>query len=203
MHPERMRARLLVTALSAALLAGACREPNAPWPKDAGEAATSATASKPHPAQIQAQAAAAEQATAPATATAEATSIAASGKPLCNIEFVDNIAFGPTDVEVKGAFQLRGWLGDDNGAPVVAPVLVLAAEDGRSVQLPLTLAVARPDVVAAYPNRPALATSGFVYSMDTAQLVAPRTHVYLAYSVGAKQVTCDNARHLRIAAPGQ
>lgn len=182
--------RMAAMAACLSLLA-ACQEPNEPKP-----AAVEVAATSPEPAATQQPAAAQPQ--------AEAIDLLANPAPsqLCNVEFIDGVAFGPSVMPTTGRFVIRGWLGDASGARPVQATLVLArAGDGAKTLVPISLEVERPDVVTAFPGKPGLDRSGFEKQVDLSAQEPGQFHMYLAYAVGGQSYVCDNGRQVQLSKP--
>jgi len=131
----------------------------------------------------------------PPPAPAAARPIAAT---LCNVEFVDGVAFTAAPMPVAAPVAIRGWLGSDGGAPRNPRLLLVDGAGAVAAQFALTLDRARPDVVRAYPGRAGLQRSGFELRVDPAALAPQDYHLYLAYDSAGGPHACDNGRRVRV-----
>ena len=184
-----VRHSILIAAL--VLACGACREPNAPVDVAAAPAATPAAVAEGGSA----------SAAAP-VASAYAAQTAFVADTMCNVEFLGDQAFGASPLVLSAPAQLRGWLGDGQGATPASVELRFAnADDAVHAQLPVRLGEPRDDVVSSFPGKPGLANSGFSVAMDPSVLPTGTWHVYLVYTGNGTPKACDNGRSITVAMP--
>lgn len=177
------RLALILASTSSLALLGACQEPNAP---QAGRPAAPSQEVAADPV-AEAAAASGERAGAAQLAT------------LCNIEAIGDQVPGAGPVTVDGPVGVKGWLADPGGASPSQPRLVVADEKKNVVrEIPVGLSIERPDVVDAFPDQKGLEKSGFQSELDPEGLQPKTYHLYLAYSMGQVEYSCDNGRYLLV-----
>jgi hypothetical protein len=114
---------------------------------------------------------------------------------LCNLESVNDAAFGDADVPIDRAPTVEGWLAMDG----TDAQFVLAREDKAIVaSYPLQATRARPDVAQAFASQGVGAETGFRRTLQLEGVPAGRYHAYLAYMGSQGAVACDNGRHVVI-----
>lgn len=189
MHRMKSRKRTMRLGLiiGAAMLMAACQEPN-----HQGAVGKSPTA--PTPAQPVASSALASETMAAYTPSAVPT------KPLanCNLEYLGTTLFGSQPLPWKSSQPnlIKGWI---DGSGLTSPSYWLRFDDAsasRSLQVRVSLAVRRPDVVSTHPGAPLV--SGFELNVPAGSLPVGEYHVYLAASAGGQTYTCDNGRHVDV-----
>jgi len=121
---------------------------------------------------------------------------AASSLANCNLETVNNQAFGSGALILQSghANMFKGWL--DAGG-LTNPAYWMRFDDagaGRHLQAPLSLTEPRADVAAARPGAPLV--SGFSLTLPSGVLPVGSYHVYLAVESGGRTYVCDSGRHI-------
>jgi hypothetical protein len=123
----------------------------------------------------------------------------AIGSTLCNIEYADGEAFGPTPLPIGPQSVVRGWLGHASGEPVAPRIVAVDAGGLPVVEQRIELGIERPDVVTAYAGQANLGNSGFQAVLGPLAGTPPY-HLYLQYEFDQSTYICDNGRHV-VSAP--
>jgi hypothetical protein len=124
----------------------------------------------------------------------------AQSASLCNVETLQGQLFGAEVLGIgKSPHRVRGWLGHQGGVSPDRPLLVIANMDGTPVrEIPVKLAMKRPDVAQAFPSEVGLETSGFEVVLDSSGLDSGLYRLYLSYMIGEQHFSCDNGRRIRL-----
>ncbi|MDA5337633.1 hypothetical protein LRM36_04305 [Stenotrophomonas maltophilia] len=177
----------LVAAAITCLSLTACREPNAPIPAAAREAAPSPTEPEAAPAS--------QGGSGAAVSELDAQKPRAAGT--CNLESSNNILFASDVAPAKSGQTLRGWLGHDAAATPAEPRILLRNTAGASVAaVDIALAQQRDDVVQSNGGREDLRHSGFEVAIPALE---PGIYaMVLRYTVDGEAYSCDNGRRIQI-----
>lgn len=114
----------------------------------------------------------------------------------CNIERFDKASFQSAPIEgaLSVAHSIGGWIASPQ---LSSPSFSLRFEDKAQdhyFQVPVSLSVTRPDVLANNPGVPLV--SGFIRGLPAFAVPAGQYHVYLAVEAGGKISVCDSGRHV-------
>jgi hypothetical protein len=109
-----------------------------------------------------------DSASPPDSGSAKVTIIVGSGAAMIPTVHIDSPAAGAT---VSGAVTVSGWAIDNDSAVGTAIGSVHLLVDGTVVGT-ATYGASRPDVCAAYPDRPGCPNVGYTYSLNTATLAS-------------------------------
>lgn len=115
----------------------------------------------------------------------------------CNIEAMDASPFqgSPLDAESSHAHVLAGWIADPGLAHASYWLRFENKSKGLHYQVPLSLTIKRPDVVAA-SNGSAPLNSGFEEQLPAQSLPPGQYHAYVAAKQGTQVTACDNGREI-------
>jgi N-acetylmuramoyl-L-alanine amidase len=109
-----------------------------------------------------------DSASPPDAGSAKVTIIVGSGAHVIPTVHIDSPAPGAT---VSGTVTVSGWAIDNDSAVGTAIGSIRVLVDGTSMGT-ATYGASRPDVCAAYPDRPGCPNVGYTYSLNTATLAS-------------------------------